>query len=281
MADVRHPLTTQALDNYLVRPSHALLLIGPTGMGKFTVATGLAANLLDVEPTKLVNHPYFKHIQKDKERSISIEQVRDLEQFLSRKVPGNGRRVIVVEDAHLLGIPAQNALLKTLEEPPANTMLILTAAHERALLPTIRSRVQAITIRRPAQTSVVEHFTTQGFTERDIQRAYAMSGGLPGLMQAILRDDAEHPLVQAAVIARQLAGATTFDRLCMVDALAKDREKALEVLGVLQQMARLAMRSSGNSAVWGRVLRGCHQAIGQLELSGQPKLVLTNLMLNL
>jgi DNA polymerase-3 subunit delta' len=281
MADVRHPLTAQALDSYLAKPSHAVLLVGPVGIGKFSMASQLATDLLAVEPTKLTGHPYFKHIQKDKERSISIEQVRDLEQFLSRKVPGGGRRVIVVEDAHLLGVPAQNALLKTLEEPPVNTMLILTAAHERALLPTIRSRAQAITIRRPAQANVTEHFATQGFAIADIGRAYAMSGGLPGLMHAILQDDTEHPLVQAAATARQLAGATTFERLAMVDVLAKDREKALEVLGVLQQMARVAMRSSGNTAVWGRILKGCHQAIGQLELSGQPKLVLTNLMLNL
>lgn len=281
MADVLHPLTAQALDSYAAKPSHALLIIGPTGMGKFTVASNLAANLLGVDAVKIVNHPYYKHIQKDKERSISIEQVRDLEQFLSRKVPGGGRRVIVIEDAHLLGIPAQNALLKTLEEPPANTMLILTAAHERALLPTIRSRAQAITIRRPAQASVTEHFATNGFAAADIQRAYAMSGGLPGLMYAILQDDVEHPLVQAAATARQLAGATMFERLAMVDALSKDREKALEVLGVLQQMARVAMRTTGNTAVWGRIMKGCHQAIGQLELSGQPKLVLTNLMLSL
>ncbi len=276
-----HPLTTQALASFADNPGHALLLVAPTGSGKMLVANQLVADLLQIAPESVASQPYVKHIQKDKERSISIEQIRLLEGFLSRKVPGGARRIVLIEDAHLLGIDAQNALLKTLEEPPMGTIVLLTVAQERALLPTIRSRASAVAIRRPTQADTSSYFAAQGFAAPAVQRAYAMSGGLPGLMHAVLADDSDHPLVQAATTARQLAGASTFDRLAMVDALAKDREHCLEVLGVLQQMARVTLRSGNATPVWQRILTGCHEASSQLLKSGQPKLVLTNLMLSL
>jgi DNA polymerase-3 subunit delta' len=276
-----HPLTQQQLDDFISAPSHALLLSGPTGIGKQSVAYRLAAQLMDITEEKVVAHQYVRIIAAGKEKSISIDKVRELERFLSRKVPGDGRRVVLIDDAHLLGIEAQNALLKTLEEPPLNTVLILTAAHEQALLPTILSRVQKLPILRPSSETVKAAFHTSGYSDVTVGRAYAMSGGLPGLMTAILEGQDEHPLVQAAGIARQIAQGSTFERLAMVDSLSKDREHCVQILTVLQQMARLSMRSGSVADSWQRVLQGCHTAIGELLASGQPKLVLTNLMLSI
>jgi DNA polymerase-3 subunit delta' len=276
-----HPLTQQQLDDFTSAPSHALLLAGPTGIGKQSLAYRLAAQLMDITEEKVTAHQYVRIIAAGKEKSIPIDKVRELERFLSRKVPGDGRRVVLIDDAHLLGIEAQNALLKTLEEPPLNTVLILTAAHEQGLLPTILSRVQKLPILRPGAESVKAAFQASGYSEVAIGRAYAMSGGLPGLMTAILEGQDEHPLVQAAGIARQIAQGSTFERLAMVDSLSKDREHCVQVLTVLQQMARVSMRSGSVADSWQRVLKGCHAAIGELLASGQPKLVLTNLMLSI
>jgi replication-associated recombination protein RarA len=278
---VIHALTQQRLQAFGLAPSHALLLIGPAGSGKQSLAQQLAANLLELELDTLDKYPYIKTIQAGKEKSISIEKIRELEQFLSRKVPGDGKRIVLIHDAHLMGAEAQNALLKTLEEPPANTTLLLTVAHEQALLPTIRSRAQAVTVLRPDAEQLHSHFAAQGYKAADISRAHAMSGGLPGLMAVILQDETDHPLVQAAGIARQIAGGTMFERLAMVDSLSKDREHCLQVLSVLQQMARVSLRAGKNTVTWQRILTGCHNALGELLGSGQPKLVLTNLMLSL
>jgi DNA polymerase-3 subunit delta' len=275
-----HPLTQQQLDLFLAHPGHALLLSGPSGSGKQSLAHSLAAQLMDVTTEKVLEHPYIRQITTGKEKSISVEKVRELEQFLSRKVPGEGRRVVLIDDAHLLGTEAQNALLKTLEEPPQNTTLILTVAHEQAMLPTILSRVQTLAITRPAGTEVQAYFG-QTHDAPMVARAYAMSGGLPGLMHAILNDSEDHPLVQAATDARSLVQATTFERLAMIDKLIKDKQYCLQVLAVLQQMARISLRGGKGTAVWQRILTGCHQATGELLKNGQPKLVLTNLMLSL
>jgi len=282
MADlVVHPLTQARLTDFVAAPSHALLIVGPTGIGKRSLAHLLASRLMTIELERVPNHQYVRIINAGKDKSISIEKVRELEQFLSRKVPGDGKRVVIVEDAHLLGVEAQNALLKTLEEPPESTTLLLTVAHEQALLPTIRSRAVGLTVLRPESRAVSAHFQAMDIDGKLIARAHAMSGGLPGLMSAILQGEEEHPLVQAAGVARQIAQGSMFERLAMVDGLSKDREQCLEVLAMLQQMARVSMRSGNMADTWQRILKASHAAIGELLASGQPKLVLTNLMLSL
>ena len=176
---------------------------------------------------------------------------------------------------------AQNALLKTLEEPPARTVLLLTARSEQSLLPTVRSRLQAIHLRQPAKTAVLEHFKTQA-SDEELNRLYALSGGLPGLLYALL-SDAEHHLRAAAEKAREVLQKTPYERLLLVDATSKDKQLAADVLAILQQMAHLSLRSAQGAAVrrWQHILEASYEAEVALRNNGQPKLVLTDLFLNL
>ena len=92
---------------------------------------------------------------------------------------------------------AQNALLKSLEEPPADTVIILTATSLRALLPTITSRTQHLRLETPALEAFADIFFTGLLRGSNIQHAYRLSGGLPGLMSVLLESDETHPLVAA------------------------------------------------------------------------------------
>ena len=74
--------------------------------------------------------------------SIGIEEVRHIHHFLSRKPIQSDRNIVVIHQAHLLTLPAQNALLKTLEEPPGNSLIYLVTDYPDQLLPTVLSRVQ-------------------------------------------------------------------------------------------------------------------------------------------
>ena len=199
-------------------------------------------------------------------------------------------RVIIIEHAHLLSGEAQNALLKLLEEPPVGTVLMLTATSGQALLPTIRSRAQAISLQPPARGALDEYFSRQGYAAAKTQQAYFMSGGLPGLMSALLADDDQHPLAKAVQQARELLQASTFERLSRVDALAKQRPECARLLFVIQQMARAALEQTAskdggqmvrNLARWQHILRVAYDAETAFFANAQPKLVLTNLMLNL
>ena len=82
------------------------------------------------------------HVYPDK--SIGIEEVRNITTFLSKKPIASDKNTVVIHEAHLLTLPAQNALLKTLEEPPANSQIYLVTNFPDQLLPTILSRIQII-----------------------------------------------------------------------------------------------------------------------------------------
>src|SRR5258708_28655527 len=130
-----HDRTRGELDNFVTRPSHALLIVAPTGSGKTMLALHLASQLLETDVDKLANHPYFKQLSAPPGKSISIDSVRDTIRFLMLKAASTGTtsRVVVIENATAMTVQAQNALLKTIEEPPAGTVLILTAASQLGL----------------------------------------------------------------------------------------------------------------------------------------------------
>ncbi len=99
-------------------------------MHAFIVTTG--PNIDSVVDTLVINP----------DTSIGIEEVRQIQHFLSRKPIQSDRNAVIINQAQLLTIPAQNALLKTLEEPPSNSQIYLVTNYPDQLLPTVLSRVQ-------------------------------------------------------------------------------------------------------------------------------------------
>jgi len=90
-------------------------------------------------------HPDFTAITRAEGRSeVLIEQVRELIARLGTRPSRGARRVAIIDDAETLGIPAQNALLKTLEEPPGHAIVFTVAESERALIDTVRSRLRLV-----------------------------------------------------------------------------------------------------------------------------------------
>jgi DNA polymerase-3 subunit delta' len=278
-----HPLTASKLALLHDQPPHALLLSGPAGIGKETIARWLAADILSITIDKLSAYPHFLPINSDDGKSISIDAVRQLEHAISLKIPGKRAisRIIVISNAQLLTLEAQNALLKTLEEPPEGTMLILTSSQQEALLPTIRSRVQTIDINKPATAELHDALLAHGVAKNRLPQLLALSGGLSGLAFALADDDLSHPLVSAAQTARQLLQQSTFEKLCLVDGLAKNREASRNVVQILMQMAHAALLTGRASSRWQRVQQAAYDADKALTQGTQPKLVLTDLMLNL
>ena len=153
------------------RLPHALLLTGPAGLGKRHFADSLSrAILCDSRQADgsacggcrgcllldAGSHPDYLRVEPEEEgKGIGIDKVRALAGFQSLKSQYGRQRVIQLQPADRLNINAANALLKTLEEPAGDTVLILTTDRPMALLPTIRSRCQQV-IFRPVNEAPAE-----------------------------------------------------------------------------------------------------------------------------
>lgn len=145
--------------------AHGWIISGPPGIGKATLAYRFARTLLAGEEGISENHPVFRRIvagshadmlvveplfdEKKEEyaRDISVDQAREIAQFLSL-TPGESQwRVVIVDAIDALNANAANAILKILEEPPAQAVLLLISHNPGRLLPTIRSRCRSLRLK--------------------------------------------------------------------------------------------------------------------------------------
>ena len=182
-------------------PAHAYLFVGPRQAGKATLARELAQALNcrgpDVPcggcaPCRRIAQGIFADLHlvapEEGHREIRIHQVREVERLLSLS-PYEGRyRVVIVDGAEAMNEEAQNAFLKTLEEPPSSAVLALVTAREEALLPTVRSRCQRIEL-RALSTAEIEAVLHEQAVEPERARLLArLAAGRSGWALAAAAD---------------------------------------------------------------------------------------------
>lgn len=285
---VLHSQTKHAISQFIGHPKHALLLEGLEGMGKGTAGEYIASEILKIPIDKLAQYPYYLHITPDG-NSISIDTIRGARRFMHLRTLGTQelRRILMIEQAQALTIEAQNAFLKLLEEPPADTVIILTATSATKLLPTLRSRLQTIHINTPPEPAMREHFAQLGFSAADIGRAYHISQGHPGLMHALLEHDSSHELVTQIEVAKKLLGEPLINRLGRVDELAKHKESLGGLMHALELVCHAALVQASERAQTAQVKRW-HHSLAKLAdtqrayaANANTKLLLSDLLLNL
>ncbi|EDY86352.1 DNA polymerase III, delta prime subunit [gamma proteobacterium HTCC5015] len=180
------------------RLPHALLLQGAAGVGKGLFARQLARGLLcqnaagvaacgqcqDCHLSAIGQHPDWHEVtfERTKEgklsREIRVDQIRALSDSLSLKSHSAGGKVAVIYPAHKMNVNAANSVLKTLEEPSADTFLLLVTDAPSRLLPTIRSRCQSIRFDVPSADQA-EQWLASVVADQSPQALLAMSGGAP------------------------------------------------------------------------------------------------------
>lgn len=280
-----HAHTRKQIEQYLVSPAHALGVNGEVGAGKGYIATYLCSQLLNVSIEDTDQHPYVLKMNA-LARKTGIDDIRELQKFLMLTVPGTGyiKRVVIVEYIDALGHEAQNALLKTLEEPPEDTVMVATYARSTNILPTIHSRLQRIEIQPVGQAEAERYF--QNYSKQEFTKAFFVSGGLIGLLAALLQDQAEHPLIKAINQARSLIGLNRYQRLARVDSIIKDNDMSAALLldgfyRLVDASYKLSVKTKPNSELKAMAarLRLIEQAISDLDQNVQAKLVMSRLFL--
>lgn len=220
-AIVGQEIVLQALRRAIERDRlpHALLFAGPRGVGKATTALLLAQALncpvagpADtcgecISCSKIARgiHPDVMWVAPAPQ-IIKIGQIRELIAAVGYRPHEAKRRVVIIDDAHEMQGPAQNAFLKTLEEPPASTSIVLVTPAPRSLLPTVQSRCQAL------RFSPVGQDTVRAYLEQQMQ--------LP----------AEEASLRAALTPGSIGGALALD----LDAYGTLLETVVEALHLCQ-----------------------------------------------
>lgn len=218
--------TWQSLQQRRGQLPHALLLSGHGGTGLFELAEAFAKALLCESETgqqdhacgqciacgwlAQKNHPDFRLVRpeameegdesasgegkKKPSQQILIDQVRDLEDFLTVGTHRQGLRIIIVYPAEAMNRNTANALLKMLEEPPAETLFMLVSLDAAKLLPTIRSRCQIINAALPPKALAKAYLSAAGVPQAE--RWLALAGGAPVLAKT-LAEQGEPPWLNA------------------------------------------------------------------------------------
>lgn len=142
-------------------------------------------------------HPDVTHIERAENRTdVLIEQVRDLIAQLGFRPTRAPMRLAVLDDAETLNLPAQNALLKTLEEPPGHALIFVITASERALLDTVRSRLRPVRFPPLAPADIEAILAARGMA--DAKRSHAIARLARGsASRAIELLDGEEPPLTA------------------------------------------------------------------------------------
>lgn len=177
--------------------AQAYCLVGPSQVGKRTLAYYVAADLLQTSFDKVHTNPDFYFVEREvdpktgkRKKDISVAQARDLRSRCQRRSWSGGYQVVVVDEVELLNAEAGNALLKILEESPVKTVVFLLTENDDVLLPTIKSRCQLFYIPLVTNEVLAAGLQAAGaYTETAVQQAVGLATGRPGRAILALTDE--------------------------------------------------------------------------------------------
>jgi DNA polymerase-3 subunit delta' len=232
-----HPAIRRLLARVLERGrlAQAYLFAGPEGAGKRTLAREFAAALVcergafppcrQCGPCKraLAGNPPDVMAVEPEGKNIKIDSIRGLASRLNLHAYEGGRKVALVVSAELMNDHSQNAFLKTLEEPPADTVLIMTAANLNRILPTILSRCQVTRVPPLPESVIIEMLGHErGITGPDAVLIAALS---EGNARKALDMDLEFVVEFRKQMVRRIVSLTPADRVAILE-FAETMEKA-------------------------------------------------------
>ena len=254
---VGHRVIQERLDRLVGERTHpqSFLFVGPEGVGKRLVSLRFAWMLLGqgdafgLREEEDLSHPDISFLApervtekgKTREKSIPVEAIRESIGFLSRYPLVGEKRILIIDDAHRLSHGAQNALLKTLEEPNETSVLILVTHDAAALLDTVHSRLQRV----PFSLVAKEEMLALGTLRPEDQSLFSF--GRPGIIGMALRGTEEFSATK--VFLRRLSNLqelSVSDRLRLAEDLSQEGAPVTRLLEWLLSVAHESTRNESS-----------------------------------
>ncbi len=268
--------TKNNLINYLTRPNQNLILYGPAGSGKRSLALAIISQILNISIEKIIHDP--RVLILDNLESSGIESVLAISQFLKLKSNFNQviSRIVLIENLDNYSVEAKNALLKTLEENIDDSLIIMTVNNLNLIPPTIRSRTINIEVKKVDLDKIRDYFINN-FENDEIERIYRLSDGLVGLMNRLLNDSTKGLELEARDLAAAYLTSDNRHKVVLTQQLMKDKVLSLIFFKILQQMSILKLSQKINpkdQKQWINILKKSSAAIENINQNIQLRLII-------
>lgn len=219
--------------------SHAHIIVGEDGIGKSKLANKFARNILgkseDKDYIDIINY-------RCKKSSFGVDDIREIVEEINKKPFEGDKKVIIICDGNKLTVQAQNALLKTIEEPPKGVFIILLCESLELILDTIKSRCQIYKLSPLTKNEVrlyIDNINDDSISEDEINAAIAYSEGIPGKAEAFLRDSSLKELRNTLVdLLFLLTKGNTRELLDFESKIVTYKDKKEDILNILASFIR-------------------------------------------
>ena len=215
--------------------SHAHLIAGEDGVGKGKLANILAKFILNGD----LDREYVDIINYSSEKSsFGVDDVRDIIEEVYKKPFEKDKKVIIIHEGNKLTIQAQNALLKTIEEPPKGVYIIILCESLELILDTIKSRCEIYKLKPLTKSELYEYIKIKKFNydENEIKSAIAFSEGVPGRIDRYFNDDKLRELRNNIVILIKNLNKNDLEDILQqeesISNLKNDKEEVLNIFGL-------------------------------------------------
>ena len=250
--------------------THSYLFLGPSGVGKTLFAKEFAKLILnDINLTDL-------EIIESEEGKIKIEQVRNLQGKILEKPIVSSKKIYIIKEADTMTKEAQNCLLKTLEEPPEYTVLILIATSESLILPTIKSRCMKINFDSIEKQKLKEYLEKQNINTTET--LLDISQGSIEKALKLYKDN--EVFMQVEEIFSNIEGRNLLDVLNKVDALY-DKEKIgdiLEYINIIFYKKAVQYAGTSRGAKYFEYMQEVENAKNNLKFNCNYDMTIDNLL---
>jgi len=264
-------------NQFAKQPPQALLLLAPKGSGKQTILNHLAKEITGQSAGAVQ-----QLVCGEGQKTIGIDQIRNLKKLY--KLASNDMRVVVIPQAGALTTEAQNSFLKLLEEPPKKVHFFLGSDSQNELLETIISRCVVWQLASPTSKQIADYFNQ--YPPEEINKAQLIAQNKVGLIDSILQNAQDHPLLKAIEQSKNILTANSFKRLVQIEGIVKEDGDLGHLLAALDVVTAAAfeqsvVKNNKNAKLWLKRNKLVKDSQTMLNANQQPKLVLTRLFLML
>jgi hypothetical protein len=276
------------IDLFLKDPSNSLVIESNAQESGIEITNDLVKKLLGLnENNDLENYSYFYKIEKNKKNTVAIDDIRDLIKKLTLKSLNKNQinRVALIIDGELMSEEAQNSILKLLEEPPKDTVIIILTKSIKALKPTIISRSAIIKLTKPTYDEFTQYFSNDD-SEQDSKNKYDLTDGNSDYFNKYLEKNVNLSSSDDIILIKKFLASNKLDRLLMINDFCSDNLIFENLIFTLRNIIKIGLdnsiqKNNNQTKMWISYLKAIEMTENGFASLVNRKLLFTNLCLNM